>query len=246
MPKSGQVELPLQLGVQIGVASAGIRIDRDRQRPGGTQVGQLPGPDPVGAGQGLDQQVGGGVDLQPILAGGRVVLEVGVDGVGDHPEAALAQLGLEHQGAVEIIEDVVEAGVDVGVDPADAEVALQRHCPEIGRDAELPGVGLRLFRRRRSGWAPLAAAGSRRRLALREVDRDIAVERLAHAGGGRHERGVLALGADCDRVCRHPQPDELGAHRFGPPRRQLLVVGRRAGPVGAADQRDPRRTGAQE
>ena len=32
-----EVELPLQLGVQIGVASAGIWIDRERQRPGGTQ-----------------------------------------------------------------------------------------------------------------------------------------------------------------------------------------------------------------
>ena len=86
----------------------------------------------------------------------------------------------------------------------------------------------------------------RRRLALREVDRDIAVERLAHAGGGRDDGGVLALGTDRDRVCRHTQPDELGAHGVRPPGRQLLVVGGGAGPVGAADQRDPRRAGAQE
>ena len=117
----GQVELALQLGVEVGVPQAGVGIDRDRQRPG-ARVRQLPGADPVGAGQGLDQHLGGGVDLQPVLGRGRVVLQVGVDRVGDQPEAALAQLGLEHQRAVEVVPDVLEAGVDVGVDPADADV----------------------------------------------------------------------------------------------------------------------------
>ncbi len=59
------------------------------------------------------------------------------------PKRPLRTSTLEHQGAVEIVEDVVEAGVDVGVDPADPDVALQRHRPEIGGDAELPRAACR-------------------------------------------------------------------------------------------------------
>ena len=131
--------------------------------PARPEIGQLPGADPVGPGQVLDQHLGGGIDLEPVLCAGAAVLEIGEDAVRQQPEAALAQLQAEHQGTVEVVQDVLEAGIDLRVDLADAGVTLERRAPDIGCDAEFPGVGGRpdlahspaRHRRRRPAWLQL-------------------------------------------------------------------------------------------
>ena len=62
--------------------------------------------------------------LEPILPRGPVVFQVRVDRVGQESEPALAQLQLEHGREVEVVEDVAEAGVDVGLGLADADIPL--------------------------------------------------------------------------------------------------------------------------
>ena len=92
--------------------------------PAAPEVGQLPGADAERPGQVLDHLVHRGVDLDPTALGGPVVLELREHGVGQEPEAALAQLQAQHQGAVQVLEDVAEARVDLGAGLADTDVAV--------------------------------------------------------------------------------------------------------------------------
>ena len=126
--------------------------------PAATQVGELPRADAEGPREVLDHLVHRGVDLDPTALGRPVVLKLREHGVGQEPEAPLAQLQAQHQGAVQVLENVAEASVDLGAGLADSDVAVERGSPDVGGHGKLPRRGPGFLRDRcRDGCCLLCA-----------------------------------------------------------------------------------------
>src|SRR5690606_7568209 len=70
--------------------------------------------------------------------GSGLVGELDQDQFGEQTPAALAQLDGQHEGAIEILDDVAEAEVDLGAPPPAPHLTLESGRPEIGGQEYLP------------------------------------------------------------------------------------------------------------
>src|SRR5690606_2415355 len=74
--------------------------------------------------------------------GSGLVGELDQDQFGEQTPAALAQLDGQHEGAIEILDDVAEAEVDLGAPPPAPHLTLESGRPEIGGSGIPPTLHL--------------------------------------------------------------------------------------------------------